>query len=336
MDVAAGPPASLWRRTTEPIADDPRVERVEVVVVGGGITGLATAVLLARQGRTVMVLEAREVGAGTTGGTTGKLSLLQGSVASGIRAHAGADVLRAYLEGNRAAQDWVRTVADGDDSVIQTRTAYTYATSPEGDDVLRREAEVLAEAGLEFETLGAGADIGLPFAVTGALALADQSQVHSMRLLARLAAEVRRLGGRIVQHARVTGIDLVENGVRVRTAGGDVDARFAVIATGTPILDRGLFFAKLVPSRSLVGAYRLTDGRPVPDGMYLSVDPESRTIRGAQDGAGRSLLVAGGAGFTPAVKKASRRCASASTCGYRSTSQVPCGSPGGRRRTTAW
>lgn len=293
------PPASLWRRTAEPIPADPQVDRAEVVVVGAGVTGLSTAVMLARQGRGVVVLEARAPGAGTTGGTTGKLSLLQGSVTSGIRTHAGDDVLRAYMEGNRAAQEWVRAEADGDDAVIQTRTAYTYATTTDGDDVLRQEAEAMRVAGVDVEVHGAGADIGLPFDVTSALALPGQSQLHSMRLLSRLASRLHRLGGRIVKGTRVTGVDLVEDGVRVRTTSGDVAARLAVLATGTPILDRGLFFAKLVASRSLVGAYRLTDGQTVPPGMYLSVDPESRTLRGARDGAGRTLLIAGGAGFTP-------------------------------------
>src|SRR4051812_16451737 len=80
---------SLWLadRIDRPLPPNPLVEAdrsADVAVVGAGITGLITAVLLARAGKDVLVLEAHSAGAGATGNTTAKISLLQGTKLSKI------------------------------------------------------------------------------------------------------------------------------------------------------------------------------------------------------------------------------------------------------------
>jgi len=67
---------SLWRDRAPIETDEHLEERYDDLVVGAGLTGLVAALLLARAGRHVAVAEAREVGAVTTGNTTGKVSLL--------------------------------------------------------------------------------------------------------------------------------------------------------------------------------------------------------------------------------------------------------------------
>ncbi|MFB9072753.1 FAD-dependent oxidoreductase [Citricoccus parietis] len=262
----------------------------DTVVAGAGLTGLTTAVLLARAGQRVAVLEARTVGAVATGNTTAKLSLLQGTTLSQISRHQSDQVLRAYVDGNREGQSWLLRYLEERGVPFQRRRAYTYATSSQGAESLRREQRAAETAGLPVTWTD---ETELPFHVTGAITLDEQAQFHPMEVLDALATELRERGGSLIQGVRVTGAG-IGSPLTVETTHGEVQADHLVLATGTPVLDRGGYFAKLQPQRSYAQAYRIP-GSPegLLQGMYLSADAPSRSLRTAPLGDEELLLVGG-------------------------------------------
>ena len=287
---------SLWQdrhpRSTPPPATDTLDETTDVVIVGGGLTGLTTAVLLSRAGKAVTVLEARRIGDGTTGGSTAKVSLLQGTQMSRIARQHPTSTLRSYAEANAEGQAWLARFCDDHGVATQRRTAYTYATTPSGERSARREVDAARRAGLHVEWREG---LSLPFETRGAAALDDQLQVDPMEVLEALEKEARANGVHIVEGARVTHVR-GRDPVRAITDRGTVTADLAVLATNMPILDRGGFFARMKPARSYGLAF--TTPTAVVDGMYLSADSPSRSLRDAPgDGAGSMLLV-GGEGHT--------------------------------------
>ncbi|MFP3394185.1 hypothetical protein SB782_36020, partial [Brevibacillus sp. SIMBA_076] len=82
---------------------------------------------------------------------TGKVSLLQGAVMSGIRRSHSDKVLRAYANGNREAQDWLLGFLEGRGVPVERRDALTYATTTEGVRRLEGEIEAARIAGLDIE-----------------------------------------------------------------------------------------------------------------------------------------------------------------------------------------
>lgn len=293
---------SLWLRTAPRIAidDAPPPASADVVVAGAGLTGLSLAVMLAQAGARVAVLEARFVGAVTTGNTTGKLSLLQGSVYGELRSRNDDEAVAAYGEAQRAGMSWLLGTVGAVDGCAVRAPSVTWATSDSGVQSLEEEFEALAVAGIVPRvTTEDGPVASLPFAPRAALVLDDQAQLQPMRVLGELVRQARALGVQIVEGCRVTGAELDGDAVRVQTTRGEVLADQLALATGTPILDRGLFFAKLEPSRSFVGAYRVAEGAPLPDGMFLSVDEPSFSLRVDPDEQGLPLLLVGGGAHFP-------------------------------------
>ena len=124
--------------------------------------------------------------------------------------------------------------------------------------------------------------------------LEDQAQFDPMDFLRALAAQLREHGGTLHQGRRVTGVSRTGAPEVELEDGTTLRAEHVVLATGVPILDRGLYFSKVEPERSYALAF---DSAAAPEGMYLSAGSDSRSIRDAPVDGGTRLLV-GGAGHS--------------------------------------
>jgi glycine/D-amino acid oxidase-like deaminating enzyme len=269
----------------------------DVIVVGAGITGLMTAVLLTRAGKHVLVLEARTVGACATGNTTGKISLLQGSHMSKVLSKHGKDTAFAYTEGNREGQEWVLNHCETHGVAVQREDAYTYAQSAQGVGTARDELDACQAVGLPV-TWEEHADV--PFPYHGGVRLPAQAQFDPMAFLDSLAAELLGRGGRLVEHARVRRVSSQGKTQRAHVAAPagqtyEFDAPQVVLATGVPILDRGGYFARVKPMRSYCLAFTVPGD--LTRQMMMSTDSPTRSVRYAPVGDGERLIV-GGAGHT--------------------------------------
>jgi glycine/D-amino acid oxidase-like deaminating enzyme/nitrite reductase/ring-hydroxylating ferredoxin subunit len=259
----------------------------DLVIAGAGLTGLVTGLLFARAGMRVAIVEARHVGAAATGNSTAKLSLLQGKHLSSILRHTTVKTGRAYVDGNREGMEWLLRYLAEHGVAVQRRDAFSYASTADGVATVEEEWRAGRALGLDVTR---EYDLDVPFETFGAVRLADQAQFDPMEVLAALAADFRAHGGTLVEGARVLSVRPTALS-RITTTRGTIYADKVVLATATPFMDRGLYFAKTEALRSYGLAFRVPG--PIPRGMYLSVDEPTRSVRTAPDGEGELLLVGG-------------------------------------------
>jgi glycine/D-amino acid oxidase-like deaminating enzyme/nitrite reductase/ring-hydroxylating ferredoxin subunit len=262
----------------------------DVVVAGAGIAGLTTAALLKADGARVVVIEAGRVAAGVTGYTTAKLTVLHGLVFDDLIQAYGEEGARKYADANLAGMATVAELAvrHGIDCDLERRPAYTDSTDAAMVDKVRAEVSAARRLGLDAEFT---TETDLPYPVEAAIRVPDQGQFHPRKYCVGLARAIDGAGCAVYEATRALSVDEHDGRCTVETDHGTISAGFVVQATHLPFSDSGGFFARTHPVRSYALSARL-DG-PVPQGMYLSVDTPSRSVRSARM-EGEEVVILGG------------------------------------------
>jgi glycine/D-amino acid oxidase-like deaminating enzyme len=214
----------------------------EVIVVGAGIVGLTTAVLLAQAGRRVAVVTAEPVGGGSTGRSAGVISRLHGTAYRRMQGETAPRNAAAHRAANEAGFTWLERLLERRDVPFERRDALLVALEPAGTRRIDDEQLAALRAGLNVQKLRRP---DLPFPTSGALRLPDQILVDPRELLTELAIEARELGVELSEHERVLAVQLPLAGTpRLLTDRGEWAAPQVILATGTPLLERGLYLLK--------------------------------------------------------------------------------------------
>lgn len=274
----------------EAVAGD---HEADVCVIGAGIVGITTAKLLAAGGRSVVILEMDTAAHGTTGYTTAKVTSTQSTIYQQLIKDHGEQTAGAYASANEAGLALIRELVaqEGIECDLEEKPNYVYAESDQEVRSLHKEVTAAQIAGLDVAFVDSVDE--LPYRVAGALRHDGQAQFHPVKYLGHLLGTFEGDGVRVFENSRVVDVSEGDPHV-VRTEHGSVRCRDVVVASGYPILDRGLYFGRVHPKRS----YAISGVVPrekLIEGMYISVDQPTRSLRTIDDG-NRILLLVGGEG----------------------------------------
>ncbi|WP_440946102.1 FAD-dependent oxidoreductase [Methanosarcina sp. T3] len=290
--ILPGKAESYWVATTRE-SNYPALQgdiRVDVAIIGGGITGITSAFLLKEAGVSVAVIEADRILRGTTGNTTAKITSQHGLIYDRLISEVGRGQAKQYADSNQAAIDKIEYIVRSwdIDCDFSHKPAYVYAGSEASAQKILDEVRAARSLGLPASFEG---DLPLPFKTYGSVRFSHQAQFHPRKYLCALAKEIEGGSGHIYEKTRALGI---EGGgpVIVKTDRGNVTAENIIQATNFPIVDRpGELFKKLYQSMSYaLGAYI---EEPFPEGMFINAEEPVRSLRSQPTEKGEMVLVVG-------------------------------------------
>lgn len=284
------------------IAAAPRTEapalaedvRADVAIVGAGIAGVTIAYLLARAGRSVVVLDAGPIGGGMTARTTAHLSAALDDRYEELIRLRGLDHARRAAASHSAAIDLIEQIQQGEAIACDFARLDGYLfLAPGGDPgLVDREADAARRAGLTAVAVAARA----PFSGEDSgrcLRFPRMGRFHPLKYLDGLVRCIGRDGGRFFT-ARAVSVAGGDAAVVETDAGPRVTARAAVVATNSPINDKVAIHTKQAPYRTYVIAGRVPRGA-VTDALFWDTADPYHYVRLQPDEDGRhDILISGG------------------------------------------
>ena len=255
-------PVSYWLDSAPPFtagAQGPVDGRVDVAVVGGGFTGLAAALHLARRGVSVVVLEAGRVVGEASGRNGGHVNNGLITDYAGVRTALGRERATEMYRAFDAAVDTVERVAREEAIACDfTRSGkLKLAAKPEHFQTMQRNypllaAEVDADTAL-LERSELPPEI-LSSSFHGGLLQKRTGSMHIGRFGVGLATAAAKRGARVFETTVVERLEKLAGAEhRVHTSRGVIEAGGVLLATGaTRHGDFGWFRRRIVPIGSFI------------------------------------------------------------------------------------
>jgi glycine/D-amino acid oxidase-like deaminating enzyme/nitrite reductase/ring-hydroxylating ferredoxin subunit len=255
-----------------------RDEQVDVVVVGGGITGLTAAYLLTAAGKTVAVVERERCATIDTGHTTAHLTMVTDQSMTELVRSFGRQHAQAVWDSGLAAIFQIDTIVRDERIDCDFSWVRGYQHAPIGQpprDEQRKfeeEARTASELGFDAEFVS-----DVPFVGGPGVMFPDQARFHPRKYLAALARIISDRGGLIFEHTAAD--EFCDKPLATKANGHTLSCAYIVLATHTPLVgNAGIIGATLLQTKLALYTSYVVAGRVeknhIPDALFWdTADP---------------------------------------------------------------
>ena len=266
-------------------------EVYDTLIVGAGITGLTTAILLQERGQRVLVAEAHNVGYGTSGGTTAHLNTYLDADYAVVEKDFGKEGAKLLHDGAAEAIQTLASLASryGIECGFEMKPGYVLALDDKQAEELADTKEASERVGMRIEWTDT-VPVNIPF--QKAVRFEGQAQYHASKYLLGLAKAFEQGGGVILHSCPVKQVARDNDVFSAESALGELKARALVWATHIPPGINVLHFRN-APYRSYAIGAILKNEAAYPDALVYDNDDPYHYYR-TQEIDGQRFLIAGG------------------------------------------
>ncbi len=264
-------------------------EVYDALIIGGGITGISTALELQKAGKKVLLAEAQNIGFGTSGGTTAHLNNFFDSSYDKVIKNFGEDNAKLLATAGKETIGHIRKNIKQYDIKcnFEEKRAYIFSLDEKQSDALDKIIDGTRKAGIQIDPVN---DSPFPIPYLKIAVIEEQAQFNPIEYLYAMAGEFIKLGGIILEQCRVTGLNEDEI-LTAETSAGIIKSRHAVYATHIPPGVNILHF-RCAPYRSYAMALKLKDNK-YPDVLGYDLCDPYHYYRSQKIG-NEEYLIAGG------------------------------------------
>ncbi len=268
---------SVWKAESQIGRFDSLSEDIstDVLVIGGGISGVLCAYMLSKSGVDTVLVEARSIASGVTENTTAKITLQHGLIYQDVFKRFGEEKARLYLDANIKALKEYETLCKNIDCDYENQDSYVYSVNDK--EKLENELNVLQNFGYPCKYTS---DLKIPVKTVGAVQIKNQAQFNPLKFISAISKHLKIYESTFVEH--IDGITAITR------KGNKIKAKKIIVATHFPFINKhGSYFLKMYQHRSYVVA--LENAQDV-DGMYVDEAQMGMSFRNYKN----LLLVGGG------------------------------------------
>lgn len=258
---------SIWQDEVELKPTRQKLEKdleTDTVIIGGGITGVTAAYLLAKNRKDVVLIEKDYIGAGETSRTTAFLNYHVDTYLQNLKKIFGEEKAKEVWTSEKMMVDAIGYISRKENIACEFVKCplYVFAPDKEGIELIEEEYKLAYKHG--FAVKMNKEDLG--FSDAQILKIDDNAKFHPLKYLSALARKAEEYGALIFENTSF--VDYAGQPTKIKTENAVITAKNVIFCTHNPVNISVEIQNRIIPNQTYIIAAKIPKNS-LPEGMYI-------------------------------------------------------------------